>query len=282
MDELREKMQVLLAKGQAAFGFDDSIRERELAKALDPNWQTKLFDMIASVIQTPGFWSVPRSVLEAGCGSGSFVTAARKQGHDAWGVDSDVDRLAVGAARIAAFGLDPSWNERLVHGDASATGFEPDRFDIVLGHQFIEHVPDPAGTISELLRVTKRGGYLVLFAPDYRAPFEAHYEIPWPPFLQRELSKSWLDGFNRPHGGIDQFYYTTINQVLSIFEPLNCRIVAAYNDRKIEPQVMRNFDCSTPQATFDCARKFRTAFESRSLPENYMIATSFGVAVQKL
>ena len=264
VDELREKMQVLLSKGQAAFGFDDAIRERELVKALDPNWQTKLFDMIASVIQTPGFWSVPRSVLEAGCGSGSFVTAALKQGHDAWGIDSDVDRLAVGAARIAAFGLDPSWNDRLVHGDATATGFDPDRFDIVLGHQFIEHVPDPAGTISELLRVTKRGGYLVLFAPDYRAPFEAHYEIPWPPFLQRELCKSWLDGFNRPHGGLD------------------CRIIAAYNDRPIEPQVMRHFDCSTPQATFDCARKFRAAFEARQLPENFIIATSFGVAVQKL
>ena len=282
MDDLRERALVLLGKGQAAFGFGDAVLERDLAKTLDPNWQTQLFAMVASVVQAPTFWATPRSVLEVGCGSGSFVTGGLKQGHDAWGIDNDVDRLAIGYARIDAFGLEPAWKGHLVHGDATATGFEPDRFDLVLGHQFIEHVPDPAGTISELLRITKRGGFVVLFAPDYRAPFEAHYEIPWPPFLQRELCKSWLDGFNRPYGGLDMFYYTTVNQILGIFEPLNCRVVTAYNDRKIEAQVMRHFDCSTPQATFECARKFRAAFETRQLPEHFMIATSFGVAAQKL
>jgi len=282
VDDLRESVLVLLRRGQAEFGFGDAIVEREVAKAMNPDWQTNLLSMIAGVIGQAAYWSTPRSVLEAGCGSGSFVTAALRQGHDAWGIENDADRLAIGNARIETFGLDGAWKERLVSGDASATPFEPDRFDLVLGHQFIEHVSDPAGTISELLRITKPGGFLVLFAPDYRAPFEAHYEIPWPPFLQRELCKSWLDGFNRPYGGLDMFYYTTVNQILGIFEPLNCRVVTAYNDRKIEAQVMRHFDCSTPQATFECARKFRAAFETRQLPEHFMIATSFGVAAQKL
>ncbi len=85
-----------------------------------------------------------------------------------------------------------------------------------------------------------------------------------------------------PYGGLEEFYYTTVMQIVSYFEPLNCLIVNAYNDRKIEPQVMRHFDCSTKQATFECARKFRAAFEARQLPENFMIATSFGVAAQKL
>lgn len=282
MDDLREQALRLIKKGQAAFGFDDAIIERDLAKSLDPNWQTKLFDMTAAVIQSPNFWSTPRAVLEAGCGSGSFVTAALQRGQDAWGLDNDDDRLAVGYSRIDTFGYDPSWKERLVKGDATATGFEPERFDLVLGHQFIEHVPDPAGTISELLRVTKRGGYLVLFAPDYRAPFEAHYEIPWPPFLSHDRCKAWLDGFGRPHGGLDMFYYTTVQQIAAILEPLNCRIVSAYNDRKIEPQVMRHFDCSTLEATFETAKRYRAAFETRSLPEHFMIATSFGIAAQKL
>jgi len=282
MEDLRERVLVLLTKAKAAYGYDDSVVERELAKALDPNWQTNLLTFTSSLLQQPSYWETPRAVLEVGCGSGSFVTAAVKQGQDAWGVDNDTDRLAIGNARIDAFGWDPSLKERLIYGDASATNFEPNRFDVVLGHQFIEHVPDPAGTISELLRITKPGGYVVLFAPDYRGPFEAHYEIPWPPFLSRELCKSWLDGFNRPYAGLEQFYYTTVNQVVSYFEPLNCRIVTAYNDRKIEAQVMRHFDCSTRQATFECARKFSAAFQARQLPENFMIATSFGVIAQKL
>ena len=256
MDDLREQALVLLTKSQALYGSDEATVQRELAKVLDPNWQENLLDFVGSVTQTSGYFATPRSILEVGCGSGSLVTTALKRGHDAWGIDNNVDRLAVGSARIDAFGLDSAWKKRMLQGDASASPFEPDRFDIVVGHQFIEHVPDPAGTISEMLRVAKPGGYVVLFAPDYRAPFEAHYEIPWPPFLSRERCKSWLDGFGRPYGGLDEFFYTTVAQLIGIFEPLNCRIVTAYNDRKIEPQVMRNFDCSTLQATFETARKY--------------------------
>lgn len=283
MDDLREKSLALLKKGQADFGFNDAVRDREFAKALDPNWQVHLLDLIASVTQSPGIWREPRAILELGCGSGSFVVNALKNGHDAWGIDNDADRLAVAYARIDAFGLDSTWKERLIQGDASSTGFPPNRFDVVVGHQFIEHVPDPGGTIAEMLRITKRGGIVVLFAPDYRAPFEAHYEIPWPPFLSRELCKPWLDGFERPHGGIDGgFYYISLPQLIAIFEPMNCKIIAAYNDRKIEPAVWRNFDCSSAQATFECAQRFRAAFEARQLPENFMIATSLGIVAQKL
>ena len=132
--------------------------QRELAKALDPNWQEKLLDFVGYVTQSPGYLEKPRSVLEMGCGSGALVTTALKRGHDAWGIDNNVDRLAVGSARIDAFGLDSAWKTRMLQGDASASPFEPNRFDIVVGHQFIEHVPDPAGTISEMLRVAKPGG----------------------------------------------------------------------------------------------------------------------------
>lgn len=282
MENLRAQTLVLLSKGKAAFGFDDTLIQREIGKALDPDWQANLLDFIANVIKVPDYWSSPRSILEMGCGAGYLTVNALRRGHDAWGIDSDPDRLAIGYERITTFGWNDQWKSQLVKGDAAATHFDPDRFDLVLGHQFIEHVPDPAGMISEMLRVTKRGGFVVLFAPDYRAPFEAHYEIPWPPFLSRELCKSWLDGFERPYGGLDDFYYTTIGQIASIFEPLNCRVVTAYNDRKLEAQVMRHFDCSTRQATFECARKFRAAFQARQLPENFMVATSFGIVAQKL
>jgi ubiquinone/menaquinone biosynthesis C-methylase UbiE len=249
---------------------------------MDPNWQGHLMTLIESVMQIPGYCSVPRSIFEVGCGAGGFVVSALRAGHDAWGLDNDDERLELGRERIDALSLDPGWKQRLLKGDASDTRIDPNRFDLVIGHQFIEHVPNPASTIFELLRVTKPGGYVVLFAPDYRAPFEAHYEIPWPPFLPRELCKVWLDGFGRPHGGLDDFYYVTVEQLVGIVLPLNCRIVNAYNDRKVEPQVMRHFDCSTPQTTFETAKKFRTAFEARSLPENFMIATSLGIVVQKL
>ncbi|HTC29963.1 MAG TPA: class I SAM-dependent methyltransferase [Candidatus Acidoferrum sp.] len=280
--DLRDLMLALIKKNQQETGFSDDIVEREIAKVLDPNWQLGLFGLIESVIKTPGYFSTPRSIIEVGCGVASLVIQSLQRGHDAWGIDNDVPRLEIGKRRMQAFGLDPSMGDRLLLGDATFTQLPPNSFDMVVGHQFIEHVPDPAGTISEMLRIAKPGGFIVLFAPDYRAPFEAHYEIPWPPFLPKAMCKTWLDGFGRPYGTLETFYYVCVPQMIGILEPLNCRITTAYNDRKIEPQAARHFDCSTLQATFETARKFRAGFEARSLPENFMIATSFGIAAQKL
>lgn len=282
VDDLRELTLALLKKNQQESGYNEATFERELGKVLDPNWQAGLFQLIESTIKSPGYFSTPHKVLEVGCGVASFVMLSLRTGHDAWGIDNDVPRLEIGKARMRAFGLDPSSADRLVFGDATATEFPPNSFDLVLGHQFIEHVPDPAGTISEMLRITKPGGFIVLYAPDYRAPFEAHYEIPWPPFLPRYMCKTWLDGFGKPYGTLDTFYYVSVPQILAIMEPLNCRVITAYTDRQIEPNAMRHFDCSTLQATFETARRFRAAFEARQLPENFMIATSQGVAAQKL
>ncbi len=281
IETVRERALRVTLRAQAEYGFDQAIAERELGKVFDPNWQGQMLPFIEGVMKAPGYFSVPRAIFEAGAGAGGFVVAALRAGHDAWGIDNDDERMLLGKERIDALSLDPEWKQRLLKGDASDTHIEPNRFDLVLGHQFIEHVPNPGATISELLRITKPGGYVALFAPDYRAPFEAHYAIPWPPFLQRELCKIWLDGFERPHTGLDTFFYTTAPQIVGIFEALNCRVVNAYNDRLIEANVMRHFDCSTAEATHATARRFFASFKAGQLPENFTNATSLGVIVQK-
>lgn len=279
---VRNRAIEITQRARAEYGFDETIVEREVGKVMDPNWQAHLVPLIESVLKLPGYLSTPRAVFEVGCGGGGFIVTALRAGHDAWGIDNDDDRLQLGKERIDALGLPAAWKERLLKGDATNTDQPPNHFDLVVGHQFIEHVPAPAEAVTELIRITKPGGYVVLFAPDYRAPFEAHYGIPWPPFLQREYCKTWLDVFERPHLGLDTFYYTTVLQVVGYFEATNCRLVNAYNDKQLEIAVMRHFDCSTQEATANTARKFRAAFEAKTLPPHFMEATSFGVVAQKL
>lgn len=49
--------------------------------------------------------------------------------------------------------------------DASHLPFQDGTFDVVCSDQVIEHVPQPAAVVSEILRVTKPGGTIYLGAP---------------------------------------------------------------------------------------------------------------------
>jgi ubiquinone/menaquinone biosynthesis C-methylase UbiE len=55
----------------------------------------------------------------------------------------------------------------LVHGSGFALPFADESFPCVLCSQVIEHVPKDSPILSELVRVLKPGGRLVLGTPDY-------------------------------------------------------------------------------------------------------------------
>lgn len=278
--DLEQSARALLAESREAFGFGEDTIERVLPRLTSREGHDRLFGEMERTIGA-GYFSTPRSIFEAGCGTGSFVIPALERRHDAYGIDNDPQRLAVAHAKVNAYALPVEWKDRLRLGDAMRTGFEADRFDVVLGHQFIEHVPDPAGIVSELLRITKPGGFVVLYAPDYRAPFEAHYEIPWPPFAARWMLETWLDAFNRPHGGLAQIYPVTLFQLVGVFQALSCDIVAAGNDLPLEEGVGRHFDLSSAEAVRATATRMRAALAAGTLPRNFTAPTSLVIAVRK-
>ncbi|MEL7627303.1 MAG: class I SAM-dependent methyltransferase [Anaerolineaceae bacterium] len=49
-----------------------------------------------------------------------------------------------------------------------------DSFDLVFSHEVLEHVQDDEKAISEMVRVLKSGGRIVLFCPNRGYPFETH------------------------------------------------------------------------------------------------------------
>ncbi len=55
--------------------------------------------------------------------------------------------------------------------------FKPEKFDFVILNHVIEHVANPIFVISELFRVTKPGGHLVISAPDKRFTFDASRDL---------------------------------------------------------------------------------------------------------
>lgn len=97
-------------------------------------------------------------VLDLGCGDGSF--AAELTRHGAAVVAADVAELALARARERVPGLDA----RLI--DCDGEWALPDAgFDVVWAGEVLEHVADTAAWLSEVRRVLRPGGRLLLSTP---------------------------------------------------------------------------------------------------------------------
>jgi SAM-dependent methyltransferase len=93
--------------------------------------------------------------LDSGCGTGSFALALAPYVGEVVGVDSRSDYLD------AARPLAPE-NVRFVEGDAMALPFGYATFDIAACLRTLHHVRRPELAVSELTRVTRPGGRLLI------------------------------------------------------------------------------------------------------------------------
>ncbi|MBH0236296.1 class I SAM-dependent methyltransferase [Methylobrevis albus] len=107
-----------------------------------------------------------RKVLEVGVGTGISLPFYPR-GVDVVGIDLSPDMLAIARRRIARHGLSTS---ATVHEmDASAMTFADGAFDAVMAMYVMTVVPDPAAVLSEIRRVVKPGGRVLVlghFAAD--------------------------------------------------------------------------------------------------------------------
>jgi SAM-dependent methyltransferase len=96
-------------------------------------------------------------VLEMGCGRGAFLRRLREEkGILAEGIETNPD--AIEAAHAA--GLVVSSPEQLSAARREGT------FDAVCAFQVLEHVPDPKGFLSAMLRYLRPGGKLLVAVPN--------------------------------------------------------------------------------------------------------------------
>lgn len=105
-------------------------------------------------------------VLDIGCGIGTYVEKFRALRAHAFGVDVDEEKLLRGRNEKQL--------DTLARAVSEALALASDTFDGVLLHEVIEHVNDDRATIHEAHRVTRRGGVVIVFAPNRLYPFETH------------------------------------------------------------------------------------------------------------
>lgn len=95
-------------------------------------------------------------ILDVGCGTGANLEMLAQYG-EAEGVDVSDDALEFCKQK----GL------KAQKGLAETLPYEDDTFDVTTALDVIEHLDDDIGGLNEMYRVTKRGGYSLIFVPAF-------------------------------------------------------------------------------------------------------------------
>src|SRR5262249_41507968 len=143
---------------------------------------------------TPG-----QRVLDVGCGPATDTISLGRlvdPGGQVVGVDYDVEMVEEANRRAAAAGAGDWVTHR--RADATALPFESNAFDAARSERVFQHLLDPDRAFSEVVRVTRPGGWIVITDADWGTLSIDTPEIE----LERRLGRFLVDRcVNNPHSG---------------------------------------------------------------------------------
>lgn len=119
-------------------------------------------------LKLPKDVSRPR-LLDVGCGNGTFLNFIQKFGWDGYGIDTDVDAVAL----ASQLGL------RVVNTPLLPNTFPQKFFDGITLNHVIEHVHDPVALLKTCRNILKPSGLLWIATPNVRS------------FSHRRFSRHW-------------------------------------------------------------------------------------------
>lgn len=111
-------------------------------------------------------------LLDIGCADGTYTLRMAAGFREIDAVDIEPERLA--AFRAALDGSPAADKITLAQMSAESLVFPDETFDVVTTIEVLEHVGDLDRTISEIHRVLKPGGRLLITSPNRYFPFETH------------------------------------------------------------------------------------------------------------
>lgn len=131
------------------------LLNRLISFGLDHRWRQKLLKNLGAITQDD-------RVLDVATGTGDVAIAIAKAfpGSSVTGLDPSVGMLDIGKSKIAQSGLQT--HVELIAGDAQDMPFESDSFAASCISFGIRNVPDRVKGLSEMARVTRPGGKVVV------------------------------------------------------------------------------------------------------------------------
>ncbi len=124
-----------------------------------------------------------KSVLDVGTGLGFFAERLHQRGAIVTAIDIGENLLKVVKERVGCECI-------CADGMALTARFGPDRFDVVVSSECIEHTPDPAAVLQQMVNVARPGALLSVSTPN----------ILWSPVVKAATALRL-----RPFDGLEEF-----------------------------------------------------------------------------
>ena len=158
-------------------------------------------DRVETAIQNAAGPGPFQRLVDLGTGSGRMLTLLGPRATSCLGLDLSQQMLNVARARVEAAGL-PACDLR--HGDIFATRLPDGSADLVVVHQVLHYLGDPAAAVREAGRLTAPGGRLVIvdFAPHALEVLREQHQHRRLGFAAAEM-KRWLSAAGLHQTGLE-------------------------------------------------------------------------------
>lgn len=210
------------------------------------NYFRRLLDVLEAAVTRPD-----ASILEIGAGSAGAMHSFLAAHSRARAIAMELSPASVYAA---AEGASPAL--RAIAGNALQLPFRDGSVDAVIAFEVIEHLPDVAGALDEMLRVVRRRGHIIIGLPnhaslwtpvedylrrrDRRAFGVVHGRGAWR-WWKRNAGLAWRKRLSRgatflyrepilhaaAGGDADAVYYAAPVDLLRFFRARGCKLVAS-------------------------------------------------------
>ncbi len=146
---------------------------------------------------------------------GEYLARLQPLARQGVGLEVEFDRAVIAQAKA----------HQLTCAAAEALPFPANSFDLLLSHEVLEHVRDDRQAVSEMARVLKPGGRLVVFVPNRGYPFETHGIYWWGKYrfgnklFVNYLPRKWRDAL-APHVRA----YSSVD-LACLFADLNLQVI---------------------------------------------------------
>ena len=186
------------------------------------------------------------SILDLGCGTGYSSLLLSYEKFDVTGVDVSFLFLGEISKRRSA-------NLNLLVADAADLPFRSESFDAVSSFMMIEHIFHVGKTLREMLRVVKKGGYIVIVSPNLLSPIHSLKAL-W-----RFLIWGKIKDFRSPFGNdLTQILFFLIRNIFLLLRKMvNERICFSYRVPDISKAIHGDADSVYLSNPIDLRKWFR-------------------------